>query len=170
MWKQIPDHPMYEVSHRGEVRTWKKLKGRGRGKGVTVVRAEAPTILTKQYNRYSYVKIDGSPELVHRLVLEAFEGPCPEGQYARHLNGDPHDNRWRNLAWGTPTENQADKRVHKTQPLGSQVHNAKLTEAKVRMILRSRRPRRELAERYGVSVACIDAIFSRRNWKHVNAY
>ena len=32
-------------------------------------------------------------KLVHRLVLEAFVGPCPEGMETRHLNGKRSDNR-----------------------------------------------------------------------------
>lgn len=51
---------------------------------------------------------------VHRLVLEAFVGPKPEGAVTRHLNGDPTDNRLANLAYGTPAENGADMRRHGT--------------------------------------------------------
>jgi len=50
--------------------------------------------------------------LVHRLVLEAFVGPCPEGSEARHLNGDPQDNRLVNLRWGTRSENILDQVEH----------------------------------------------------------
>ena len=42
---------------------------------------------------------------VHRLVLLAFAGPCPDGMEALHLNGNPRDNRLRNLRWGTRGEN-----------------------------------------------------------------
>jgi hypothetical protein len=38
---------------------------------------------------------------VHRAVLMAFVGPCPEGHEARHLNGEPNDNRLSNLCWDT---------------------------------------------------------------------
>ena len=51
-------------------------------------------------------------KLVHRLVLETFVGPCPDGMETRHLNGDPSDNRLANLAWGTPKENHTDKVRH----------------------------------------------------------
>jgi hypothetical protein len=49
---------------------------------------------------------------VHRLVLEAFVGPCPEGMETRHLNGVRDDCRLNNLAWGTPDENRADIIAH----------------------------------------------------------
>ena len=60
--------------------------------------------------------------LVHRLVLEAFVGPRPEGMVARHLNGDPGDNRLENLAWGTQSENNYDKVRHGTHHNANKTH------------------------------------------------
>lgn len=51
---------------------------------------------------------------IHRLVLETFIGPCPEGQECRHLDGNPSNNIIENLCWGTPTQNQNDRRKHGT--------------------------------------------------------
>lgn len=51
---------------------------------------------------------------VHRLVLIAFVGQCPNGMEARHLNGNPTDNRLENLVWGTPSANGYDKVRHGT--------------------------------------------------------
>ena len=53
-----------------------------------------------------YIVIGG--KRVHRMVLEAFVGPCPEGMQCRHLNDVKNDNRLNNLAWGTRKENSAD--------------------------------------------------------------
>ncbi|QZE10566.1 hypothetical protein SEA_SCOOBYDOOBYDOO_251 [Mycobacterium phage ScoobyDoobyDoo] len=47
--------------------------------------------------------------LVHRLVLEAFVGPCPPGMETRHLDDDPSNNRLSNLCWGTRLENTMDR-------------------------------------------------------------
>lgn len=67
---------------------------------------------------YEQVKLyeDGTHRFrrVHHLVLEAFVGPRPAGMETRHLNGVRADNRLENLAWGTPTENAADKIRHGT--------------------------------------------------------
>lgn len=49
---------------------------------------------------------------VHRLVLEAFVGPCPGDMECRHLNGVRDDCRLVNLAWGTRAENVEDRRKH----------------------------------------------------------
>lgn len=45
---------------------------------------------------------------VHRLVLEAFVGPCPPGMECCHNNGVASDNRLCNLRWDTSSENKYD--------------------------------------------------------------
>jgi hypothetical protein len=59
--------------------------------------------------------VNGSgAQFVHKLVLEAFVGPAPDGLVCRHLNGDPADNRLENLCWGTRKENGEDASRHGT--------------------------------------------------------
>jgi hypothetical protein len=55
---------------------------------------------------------------VHRLVLEAFIGPCPPGMECRHKDGDNTNNKLNNLCWGTPKENASDRRLHGTHLKG----------------------------------------------------
>lgn len=74
--------------------------------------------------------------LVHRLVLEAFVGPCPEGMECRHLNGNPADNRLENLRWGTHADNMQDRVVHGTNCRGAAHYKAVLTDEQVREIKR----------------------------------
>ena len=45
---------------------------------------------------------------LHGLVLEAFQGPRPEGLVARHLDDNPLNNTVENLVWGTQSENVLD--------------------------------------------------------------
>lgn len=56
---------------------------------------------------------------VHTLVLKAFVGPPPPGMEARHLDGNRLNNRLDNLAWGTKSENMADRLRHGTNPQAS---------------------------------------------------
>lgn len=49
---------------------------------------------------------------VHRLVLEAFVGPCPDGMEGCHSNGDTSDNRLVNLRWDTKSANMQDCLAH----------------------------------------------------------
>lgn len=67
---------------------------------------------------------------VHRLVCMAFHGmPTPATLVARHLNGNPQDNRPENLAWGDQYENWQDRRFHGTVLYGEDHPSAKLTNA-----------------------------------------
>lgn len=64
------------------------------------------------WGRYHTVQLGrgNSHRPVHRLVLEAFVGPCPEGMtVGRHLDDDPNNNHISNLAWGTVSDNSKDK-------------------------------------------------------------
>lgn len=69
--------------------------------------------------------------LVHRLVLESFIGPCPEGMETRHLNGKHDDNRLSNLCWGTQKDNYKDKILHGTHQRGEKNPRTKLINKQV---------------------------------------
>jgi len=121
---------------------------------------------------------------VHRLVLEAFVGPCPVGMQCRHFP-DYHrsNNRLDNLRWGTPKENAADRTFHghssKGKPRktkgpvfhGSEHPNAKLNEEKVLEIRRlyksGKYKQQELGAMHGMSYRTISDVVRRRNWDHV---
>ena len=110
-WKPIPGYEgLYEVSDLGRVkslaktlphakygsRRWpeKVLKAITNNSGHLYVRLWKDKRQTKSY--------------VHRLVLEAFVGPCPEGMEACHWDDDPTNNHIDNLRWGTRTNNMVD--------------------------------------------------------------
>lgn len=63
---------------------------------------------------------DGKPKTmrVHRIVLEAFVGPCPPGQQACHANDNASDNRLENLRWDTSRANCADRQRNSGHYLG----------------------------------------------------
>lgn len=108
--------------------------------------------------------------LVHRLVLEAFVGPCPAGMECRHENGSKADNRLSNLSWGTHHENATDTIRLGRQVRGSYQHNARLTEADI-PIIRSRLAVGEtmsaIALDYRVAYTTIRRIRDNRGWLHV---
>ena len=106
---------------------------------------------------------------VHRLVLEAFVGPRPEGMACRHLDGDRANNRVENLAWGTYSENERDKLRHGTWLMGEAI-NARLTEAEVLEIRRLAGEGArfvDLAPVFGVTRQNVAAIVRRRSWRHL---
>lgn len=105
--------------------------------------------------------------LVHRLILESFVGPCPDGHQTRHLNGIRSDNRIGNLAWGTRQQNQgADKRGHGTIQSGERNGQAKLTAQQVARIreLRPYHTLKKLAWMFGVSRSQIKRIVYQKSW------
>lgn len=53
---------------------------------------------------------------VHRLVMAAFVGPCPEGMEVCHNNGVSNDNRLANLRYDTRSANNLDQVRHGTHP------------------------------------------------------
>jgi hypothetical protein len=111
MFKQIPGFPGYEITRCGMV--WSKPRVgsyqiRGRKGGWLKAQKHKEYLRVglcvkgKRYHRY-----------VHRLVLEAFVGPCPEGLECRHLNGVGTNNHLGNLKWGTQQENRQDTVRHR---------------------------------------------------------
>jgi hypothetical protein len=103
---------------------------------------------------------------IHRLMLETYVCPRPEGCVCRHLNGNPSDNRIENLSWGTPRENYDDMKRHGSNQ-GSKNHNAVLSEKQAAEIKRSKGKLREVAAKHGISVPLVSSIRTGRSWKHL---
>jgi hypothetical protein len=85
------------------------------------------------------------------------------------LNGDPADNRWTNLAWGTRRENVHDAISHGTHPRGERNGKARLNGEAARAIFLDDRDPSIVAASYGVVRQTVIDIKNRRTWKHVNA-
>jgi HNH endonuclease len=168
-FRQVSDFPFHRVGTDGTI--WTCLDQGGRG----------PThhwrqLVAKPSPRLRYVQValchKGKVTMrsLHRIVLEAFRGPCPPGMEACHNDGDPFNNRLDNLRWDTRKGNFADEERHGTKMRGERHHQAKLTENDVREIRRLREQGvffKELAKRFGISLGVAHAICSRKIWRHV---
>lgn len=112
IWKSIPGHPGYEVSDQGHVRSVDRFQDVVVNGKVQHRHYRGRNLKPAAYCKTGHLslplgrKTHGIP--VHRLVLLAFEGPCPEGKEVLHKNDVSTDNRLENLRYGTRTENILD--------------------------------------------------------------
>lgn len=167
---------IYEVSDHGRVRVLDRVVYKRNRSGGPLVRFEYKgklLTLSRQQRGHLTVclQVDKSALqcYVHRLVLEAFVGPAPEGAECRHLNGNPANNRLSNLTWGTREENYADRdRLGEhNPPLGTRNANAVLDEGKVRQIRRevaSGRTQDDVARMMGIAQTTVSNVVTRKSW------
>jgi hypothetical protein len=156
-WLPVPDYEgLYEVSNWGRVRSLARPRTPGK-------------ILVQHLRRDGYLVVslckNGHPKTiaVHRIVANAFIGPCPPAKDVDHINGDRLDCTVPNLRYLTRRENQHEmrKRIGKWP-------SSKLTP---RDILEIRRLRKEgmnptpIARLFGISPSAVHRIVSNQTWK-----
>jgi len=123
-----------------------------------------------KYVGLTLTRADGTQErqYVHRLIAEAFHGPCPDGMVCRHIDGDRKNNSAVNLQWGTQSENNLDKNNHGTAPLGERNPMAKLTALSVAQMRADRkktnRSYAKIAADYGVSTMTAYRAITGQSW------
>lgn len=124
-WKVIAECPEFEVSSEGRVRSLQRTVMRAaRGKKTQhpfIVGGHVLKASVKKTARRSValrVTLCGSRiklyRYVHRLVLNAFIGPAPQGFEACHSDGNPFNNALSNLRWDTHLANYRDSVRHGT--------------------------------------------------------
>jgi hypothetical protein len=109
---------------------------------------------------------------VHRLVLEAFIGPCPAGMQACHdPDHTPSNCRLGNLRWGTPASNCADRDRQGRTAKGERHGRAKLTAAAVRGARAAHaagESLRSIARRTGLHHRSVSEAVRGVTWKSIN--
>ncbi len=172
--REIPGYPGYAVTSDGRV--WSIPRVVPCAYGATRNKPGKWLCLDRTFDGYHVAWLwAGNKRIsrrVHRLVLEAFVGPCPEGMECCHNNGDPSDNRLENLRWDTRKSNISDAIRHGThnclRMYGKSNRNAKLTDVDVRMIIYMSRTgefmQKEIAEFYGIDTCTVSDILHKRTW------
>jgi hypothetical protein len=136
---------------------------------------ERPRQLLGSLDQDGYLRVklrtESGPRMfsLHRLILEAFVGPPPDGMQACHIDGNKTNNMPSNLRWDTCKANIEDKKRHGTYHSGERSVKAKLTNQQV-MEIRLRYStgewlQRDLAKEYGVAKSTIGAILTRKTFK-----
>lgn len=169
IYKPIEGYPGYRVGNFGDVQSaWNRGKhSRITGEWWSMKQAKAKGYwfvgLSRNKERHKYFYI-------HRLVLGAFVGKCPDGMECRHLDRNPDNNHLENLEWGTKEQNELDKIGHGTRLRGKQIWIARLTEcdvAEIRRLWAAGCSQRKIAKTFGTKQANVSCIVLRKTWKHV---
>ncbi len=172
IWKPILNFPGYEVSNFGRVRSYHAHRGAIRKRHHLL----KPAIEKRNNGAIPYPRVSlcidkkGHKRTIHRLVLEAFIGPCPSGLEACHNDGDYLNPRLDNLRWDTRQSNMNDCKKHNTALVGERHPNAKLTAVQV-LDIRQRYDNGEttqaLSVAFGVGLRTISRITLGQGWRNV---
>lgn len=171
----IQGFPGYEVGEDGSVWSCWTKKGRGFGRGKVRLgdlwKKLKPTPLKSGHLTVSLCKGGvRCTKSVHRLVLEAFVGPCPKGMECCHNDGNPANNHIENLRWDTHRNNHSDKIKHGTHLIGAKHGMAKLIEndvINIRRLSQEGLTDLEIAKRYELHISTVRYIRIRKLWKHI---
>ena len=109
---------------------------------------------------------------IHRLVLETFIGPCPNGMEANHKDGDKFNPNIENLEWVTKSENEKHAfKLGLKNNKGENCSKAKLKESEVLLIKKLLKygyvSQRYIAKMFKVSQSAICDINRKRRWSHL---
>lgn len=162
IWKPVAGYEKYEVSNIGRVKSYAWSK--------------QPIIRRQEKDRDGYLTVVLKRNTVrkrffiHRLVLLAFNGPCPQGMEASHTDGDKCNNELSNLTWESHADNILRKINHGTVLLGENSPASKLNEVAVKRIRESYdggQKVKYISKYFGISTRQCYKIINRENWRHV---
>lgn len=171
-WKAVPGcEGSYEVSDQGRVRSLDRVvECPCRWGGTRSFPLKGRVLKQAAIHDHLVVHIGKRrQEFVHRLVLMAFDRLPNDGEECRHLDGNPRNNRLGNLAWGSRSENIADRKRlgEENAARGEKSGKARLTEESVRYIRRKishGQSYASLGRELGVNRATIRHVATGRCW------
>lgn len=118
-WRDVVGYEgLYQVSDLGQIRSVSRRVSTGRGRtrmsNGKVLRASP--VGTTGYLAVGLSKGGKARTVaVHRIVLEAWVGPCPDGHEGCHNDDDQSNNAVCNLRWDTHRNNCNDRTLN-SQP------------------------------------------------------
>jgi len=171
-WCDIPEYVgLYQASSEGRIRSLDRIVTDSVGRKTL----RKGTILKQGINSNGYYRVSpcngGKARIkkVHRLVMAAFVGPCPDGCEVLHLNGIRTDNKLCNLRYGSKQCNLAFTIDHGTAPCGENDPLAKFTNAQAKEIriawATGGVTKASLAREYGVNPTTIARIINNKSYK-----
>ena len=166
IWKPIPGFLGYEVSNKGQIRSYRKRTGFGKW-----IIDQMPQCILKPSPARRYLgitlRLNGKTyrKGIAELVLLAFIGPRPKGLEICHNDGNPCNNHLSNLRYDTHVANMNDAIIHGNICLDSR----KLTDRQAQEIRwqysKGNITQKQLANNYNVCRATIKNIVSGYSYK-----
>lgn len=166
-WKPVVGYANYEVSSLGRIRSLVRFYRRTK-------RYLTMCCIVNGYRRVQLTPKKGKKTNIHihRLVLTAFRGKCPDGMEACHNDGNKLNNKISNLRWDTRKNNLADRIKHGTAPIGENAPNAKYSEQDVLNVWRLRKrlgaSASVIAKMLGFTKGFVETVIYNRHWKHLH--
>lgn len=169
-WRAMPGFPDYEVSNQGRMRSIPRIQTRLNSHGDMGTFLLSGCVLKAHPTKSGYLQVTlrrggrnyNTP--IHRSVLLAFKGPCPEGCYGAHRDDDKLNNNETNLRWATPGENMDDARRNGFVNPGASLNEDQVLEIRKRLAEGAYRTYGELAAEYGVWQQAIAHIHQGKSW------
>lgn len=163
LWKPVLDG-FYEVSALGDVRRGRK------GKSTT-----ADQLLKQQWKEgYKSVSLSVNGFVrryyAHRLVAEAYLGPCPLGMVVNHKDGNRSNNISTNLEYVWPQQNSQRAGINGQLRQGENHSHSKVTAADVRAIreaVKNGASQASMCKKYGLTRCTISFMVRGITWKSV---
>ncbi len=167
-WKVIRNYSDYAISNFG------RIKRLTHGRCTFIGRILKPQIDTNGYLIISLCKNGKAKTItIHKLVTEAFLGPCPDGKEVNHIDGNKKNPYVSNLEYVTPKENMKHAYENSLVPIlkGTKHGMAKLDDGRVLKIKKlyktGKYSQGKLAKRFNCRQATISRIINNKLWKHV---
>ena len=164
MWKNIPNYEgLYQISDTTLV---KRLVG----KNCLKERIIKPH---KNKDGYLYISLQKNGKKktfpVHRLMLESFIGPCPEGKEGCHNDGNKENNLIYNIRWDTHSKNMHDSIKHKTFISNLKTKLNKEIVIEIRKLWKEGKlTKRQIAKQFNVHRGTVGRIINYYTWKDIN--
>jgi len=176
-WCSVPGwEDFYEVSNQGNVRSKARRVLMGTRFGYKLHRNFKGRILKQGTSQKGYKTICFTAPgrlrfctYAHTLVALVFLGPRPEKHQICHWDGNPANNKIKNLRYGTPSENSLDRNRHGTvvRLCGQNAPSAKLNFKKLKWIFKNKNKMsmRAMGRKLKVSHHVISLVLNGKTYK-----
>ncbi len=184
-WRDICYYEgLYQVSNLGRVKRLDGLVGMYyKRKNGTFYREQFKkggmvAINSHHFSKYCTVMLCKNGKAVrysiHKIVLETFVGPCPEGMECSHKDDVKSNNRISNLEWNTHIENCKTRKQNGHGSEGTKNGMSKLSEKQIEEIIKlnnsKKYTQKQIASKYNISHKYIWGLVKKYKQRVINEH